>query len=80
METPESYIESFPQLFLAIIDGKPLYKMLKTVNNKLFSNAESVQTKLRGGAHSNIAATVSPIFLQPFLPQLLLPRPFHHLL
>ena len=60
METPEAYIESFPQPVLTKIDRKPSYDTLKIVNDELSANAASVQTELGGGAHGYLAITVSP--------------------
>ena len=78
METPEAYIESFPQPVLTKIDGKPSYDTLNIVNDELSANAASVHTELGGGSHGYLAITVSPTvyatlsataFVPPTLPE-----------
>ena len=60
LQTPESYIESFPKTTLTKVVGLPTYDTIKKINDELSQNAASVHTDLGGGNHGFLALTVKP--------------------
>ena len=75
--TVEKYIETFPITTLTRIAGQPTYEQIKEVNEELNANAASIVSSRGGGAHGNLALTVSPatyatllatLFVAPTMP------------